>query len=60
MKVVFILAGAFSFIIINSLDALPANKYEESYGGWGNLFHSKDRSLFLSSIIITEQVETLH
>ena len=32
MKVVFVFAVAFCFVIVNSLEALSANKCEESYG----------------------------
>ena len=56
---VFISAGAFNFFIIYSLKALLATKYKESYGDWGSLSYSTDRSLLLDSIIITEQVKTL-
>ena len=59
MKVVFVFANAFSFIIVNLLEALTANKCEESYGT-ASLFPSKDRNLTLGLIIITEQVKTLH
>ena len=59
MKVVFIFAVAFCFVIVNSLEALSANKCEESYGT-ASLFPSKDRNLTLGLIIITEQVKTLH
>ena len=59
MKVVFVFASAFSFIIVNSLEALMANKCEESYRTT-SLFPSKDRNLTLGLVIITEQVKTLH
>ena len=58
--VVFTHASVFNSII----DLLaPINKYKRGGGGQegqGNVFHAKFRSLLLGSIIITEQVKTLH
>ena len=65
--VVFTRVGVFNSII----DLLaPINKYKKKkkkkkegrrgQEDQGNVFHAKVRSLLLSSIIITKQVETLH
>ena len=60
--VVFTRVGVFNSII----DLLaPINKYKKKkrrrgQEDQGNVFHAKFRSLLLGSIIITEQVKTLH